>query len=62
MSDPPDYIPQKQPPSGQEKRYPPRRIWPKIEAGQDFATLTATHGRPHGVFEHGREKTYKGND
>ena len=37
---------------------PPRKI-PKWEAGQDFDTLSAKHGRPKGPFELGREHPYR---
>lgn len=55
-----DYVPKRQPPRQLgEGRFPPRRKWPKTEEGQDFATLTAKHGRPFGPFEmHGRQRPY----
>jgi hypothetical protein len=43
-----------------DQRYPPRWRSPQPEPGQDFATLTANHGRPFGPFETGRKKPYDG--
>lgn len=51
---------------------PPRAWWhpqdqcpPRVKAGpppqgEDFYSLTAKHGRPYGVFEHGRQIPYRG--
>jgi len=61
MTDP-DYFPKKADPLQAEnaKRYPPRHRAPPIPSGEDFATLTAKHGRPVGVFEHDRQHVYEG--
>lgn len=60
MADKPDYVPKWRPRIEDEGHFPPRRRVPPPPEGQDFFTLTAEHGRPTGVFEHGRELPYRG--
>jgi len=58
MTDP-DYFPKKADPLQAEnaKRYPPRHRAPPIPSGEDFATLTAKHGRPVDLKEALRQST-----
>ncbi len=42
------------------RRFPPRVRQPGPPPDEDYFTLTAKHGRPHGVFEHSRQSTYRG--
>jgi hypothetical protein len=60
---PADYVPKAWRPrqDAGDGPFPPRSPGPPAWApGEDFASMTAKHGRPIGVFEHGREIVYRG--
>jgi hypothetical protein len=58
--DTPDYILKAKLPSQKDRRFPPRVRRPGPPEGEDYFTLSAKHGAPHGSFDRDREFTYRG--